>query len=140
VARRSRDDRFTPVDLLQLAASYEVSAQAMALRLEGLHLVGGGWWDSLVQRGLKVQDARAIIGLPVTARDQDVLPRRAQYLAVEAYLDGELSEGRLTRLLRSDRVTARQLVRRLTATRDVAAGGDVQAWAWEPAPTHDGVG
>lgn len=140
VARRSRDDRFTPVDLLQLASLYEVSAQAMALRLEDLHLVGGGWWDSLVQRGLRVQDARAEIGLPVTPRYQDVLPRRAQYLAVEAYLDGELSEGRLAHLLRSDRVTARRLVRRLSASQDVASGGAVRSWAWDPAPTGDGVG
>jgi Zn-dependent peptidase ImmA (M78 family)/DNA-binding XRE family transcriptional regulator len=140
VARRSREGAFTPVDLLQLASLYEVSAQAMALRLEDLHLVGGGWWDSLVERGLRVQDARAVIGLPGTPRDRDVLPRRAQYLAVEAYLGGELSEGRLVHLLRSDRVAARQLVRRLTASQDVESGGAVQSWAWEPAATGDAAG
>lgn len=139
VARRSRGDRFTPVDLLQLASSYEVSAQAMALRLEGLRLVAGGWWDSLVRRGFKVHDARARIGLPVTARDEDVLPRRAQYLAVEAYVDGELSEGRLARLLRADRVSARELVRLLTASRDVASGGAVRSWAWQPSAVGDDV-
>lgn len=131
-ARRSRDGKFTPVDLLQLAALYEVSAQAMALRLEGLRLVSAGWWDSLLRRGLKVQDARAAIGLASAPRDQDVLPRRAQYLAVEAHMSGQLSEERLAAVLRSDRVAARRLARRLTASEDVESGGLLQSWTWDP--------
>ena len=51
--RRSRGT-FTTAELLQMAATYEVSAEAMAHRLEGLRLVGSGWWDWLKDQGLRV--------------------------------------------------------------------------------------
>lgn len=131
-ARRQRDGQFTAVDLLQLAATYEVSALAMALRLEDLSLLAGGWWESLLQRGLKVHDARSSIGLEALPRDEDVVPKRVQYLAVEAFLAGDLSEGRLAHLLRTDRVAARRLVQRLTGSEDIASEGQVQLWHWDP--------
>jgi len=132
-ARQARGGHFTAVDLLQLAAHYEVSAQAMAFRLEGLRLVAGGWWDSLTARGFRVQDAREQIGIEQSRRDIELLPLRSQYLAVGAYLDGELSEGLLARALHADRVTARETVRRLAGSSDVAAEGSLQSWAWLPA-------
>jgi hypothetical protein len=114
-----------------------VSAQAMALRLEDLGLLAGGWWESLVQRGLRVQDARHSIGIPTQPRDQEAVPKRTQYLAVEAYLEGQLSEGRLARLLRIDRVTVRQVVQRLAGSQDVASEGQTTQWLWEPEPGNN---
>ena len=131
-ARRQRGGQVTAVDVLQLGASYEVSAQAVALRLEDLGLLAGGWWDSLVERGLKVQEARDTLGIAMQSRDEDTVPKRTQYLAVEAFLEGRLSEGRLARVLRLDRVSARDVVRRLAGSEDVAHEGRTQRWLWEP--------
>lgn len=131
-ARRQRGGTVTAVDVLQLGAAYEVSAQAMALRLEDLEMLAGGWWESLVQRGLKVQEARDSLGIATQSRDEDTVPKRAQYLAVEAFLEGRLSEGRLARLLRVDRVAARDVVQRLAGSQDVAHEGETQRWLWEP--------
>lgn len=138
--RRQRGGAVTAVDVLQLGAAYEVSAQAIALRLENLGLLAGGWWDSLVQRGLKVQDARDSLGIATQSRDEDTVPRRTQYLAVEAFLEGRLSEGRLARLLRLDRVGARDLVQRLAGSQDVADKGRTQRWLWEPEPGNQAIG
>lgn len=128
-ARQARDGSFTPVELLQIAAQFEVSAQAMALRLENARLVAAGWWDSLISRGLRVQEARTQIGIERTEGDSELLPLRSQYLAVEAFLNGDLSEGRLARTLHSDRVSARERVRRLSGSSDVAPQGAFQSWA-----------
>jgi Zn-dependent peptidase ImmA (M78 family)/DNA-binding XRE family transcriptional regulator len=133
-ARRQRAGTVTAVDILQLGAAYEVSAQAIALRLEDLGLLAGGWWDSLVQRGLRVQDARDSIGIPTKPRDEEAVPRRTQYLAAEAFLEGRLSEGRLARLLRTDRVAARDVVHRLAGSQDVEQEGRTRQWFWEPEP------
>ncbi len=133
-ARRQRGGTVTAVDVLQLGAAYQVSAQAIAFRLEDLGLLAGGWWDSLMQRGLKVHEARDSLGIATQSRDEDTMPKRTQYLAVEAYLEGRLSEGRLARLLRLDRVAARDVVQRLVGSEDVANEGETQRWLWEPRP------
>lgn len=125
-ARRSKNGAFTAVDLLQLAATYEVSAQAMAIRLEDARLVASGWWDGLIARGLRVQDAKEEIGLLSEQADSQLLPVRIQYLAVEAFLEGQLSEGRLARTLNCDRVTARDRVRHLSESSDVAPQGNLR--------------
>ncbi|WP_261558204.1 XRE family transcriptional regulator [Frankia tisae] len=135
--RRSRDGRFTAADLLQLAAQYQVSAQACALRLEDLRLVAAGWWSGLVSRGLKVVEAREKLGLETLARDDQLLPQRMQYLAVEAYLEGKLSEGRLARLFQVDRVSVRDIVRRLGESSDVGSQGDLQSWTWAAELAND---
>ena len=135
--RRSREGRFTPVDLLQLAAVYEVSAEAMAHRLEGLRLIKGGWWADLRSRGLRVDDARRDVGLPVPHRDEQLLPRRVQYLAVESFVAGDLSEGQLSAVLRLDRSAARALVKALNVSADVDGEGQLQDFTWDPADEDD---
>lgn len=130
--RRSRGGRFSAGDLLQLASLYEVSAEAMALRLEGLRLIASGWWQGLRSRGFRVQEAREIVGLQPRPADTELLPLRHRYLAAEAYLDGSLSEGQLTRLLRIDRLAARALVQRLVATADTGDDGGVVTLSYEP--------
>lgn len=129
--RRSRGGSFTAADLLQLAASYEVSAEALAVRLEDLRLVTAGWWSGLLARGLRVEAARAAVGLPARERDLEVMPRRIRYLAVEGYLDGELSEGQLASLLRLDRAAARRLVNRLSASAEVDSDGGLHDYTWD---------
>lgn len=130
-ASQSRGE-FTPVELFHLADTYEVSPSALAFRLEGLGLIRSGWWDRLTSRGLKVQAARASLGIADVERDTHALPRRVRYFAFDAYLRGELSEGRLARSLRIDRVQARELAHRLLAAQDVAPEGDVEQWTWAP--------
>lgn len=127
--RRSRGGTFSPVELLQLAAHYEVSAQAMAIRLEDERLVSSGWWDSLVARGLRVHEAQEHVGVERVRSDTELLPVRSQYLAVEAFLDGRLSEGRLARTFDSDRVAAREKVRQLSGSNDVAPQGELRSFA-----------
>jgi hypothetical protein len=46
--------------------------------------------------------------------DQELLPLRYRYLAVEAYLEGGVSEGQFARLLRTDRTAARKLAQQLS--------------------------
>lgn len=130
--RRDRGGRFTAGDLLQLAALYEVSAEAMALRLEQVGVIASGWWRSLRTRGFKVEEARRLVGLQARTADTEVLPTRYRYLAAEAFLDGTLSEGQLAKLLRLDRRAARDLVHALVATAEVGRDGDVVALAYEP--------
>ncbi|HVW79363.1 MAG TPA: XRE family transcriptional regulator [Mycobacteriales bacterium] len=131
-ARNSRGGDFTAGDLLQIAAAYLVSAEALALRLEDLRLVGAAWWDGLRARGLKVEQGRKLLGLPSAGRDQELLPRRARYLAVEAYLKAEISEGQLARLLGTDRAAARRIARDLSASLDLDDAGGLVAYEWNP--------
>jgi Zn-dependent peptidase ImmA (M78 family)/DNA-binding XRE family transcriptional regulator len=138
-ARRSPDGRFTGGDLLQIASLYSVSAEALALRLEDLRLLTAGWWDGLRSSGLKIDLARAALGIPAPDRDDELLPRRARYLAVEAYLNADLSEGQLAQFLRMDRTASRRLVQELTASTDVDPDGAVVEYAWDPDRTGDAV-
>lgn len=130
--RQSRGGRFSAGDLLQLAALYEVSAEAMALRLESLRLTTPGWWKSLRDRGLRVEQAKELVGLATQPGGEELLPLRHRYLAVEAHLSGELSEGQLVELLRLDRLAVRDLVARLAASCDVDEAGDVIELSYEP--------
>lgn len=96
--------------LLQQADWWGVSFQAFVLRLEGLKLVRPGTYQSFAGRGFAVEEGRALLGLPARGADDRLLPRRYCLLALSAFADGLLSEERLARLLREDRVTARALV------------------------------
>ena len=130
--RRSRGT-FTTADLLQMAATYEVSAEVMAHRLESLRFVGSGWWDWLKDQGLRVDQARAVVGLPALARDTQVMPTRVQYLAVDAYLSDQLFEGQLSSLLRIDRLATRRFVATLGVSFDVDSRGDRVEILWHGA-------
>ena len=102
---------FQVADLVRLANFYYVSVQAMALRLEGLGLIGKGWWNYLIELGFKASDVKANLELPSHASEgEDPYPERYKFLAVHAYQRGLISEGRLARYLRTDRVSAREIV------------------------------
>jgi Zn-dependent peptidase ImmA (M78 family)/DNA-binding XRE family transcriptional regulator len=120
-----RSDGATAADLLHLAHAFGVSAQAMVVRLEGLRLVSMGTWDALVDRGLRVGAARSLLGIPARESDRRLLPARFYYLAAEANIRGDLSEGQLARYLRLDRVQARRLVQSLSEAVDVDENGAI---------------
>lgn len=129
-ARLSRNGAFTVADLLQIAAQFEVSPQALSLRLEDLRLVAGGWWNSVIAQGLGIHEAQDALGIERRARDADLLPSRVRYLAAEAFLEGKISEGRLARLFDVDRVTAREMIERLAESSDVDPQGNLRSWTW----------
>lgn len=100
----------TLADIVSLADLYQVSVQALILRLEGLRRLQAGTWDRLKAEGFKPQHAQRLLGIDANPSLQDKLPRRYVGLAVEAFRRGELSEGQLARFLRTDRVAARSQV------------------------------
>lgn len=111
--RRNRADGVTPAALVELAAFYRVSFQALLLRLEGLGLLPRGTFDVLQHERFSVTEARRLLGIQAPAPDTRVLPVRYVTLAVDAYRDGHISEGTFARFLHLDRVTARQIAQTL---------------------------
>ncbi|MBV8821375.1 MAG: ImmA/IrrE family metallo-endopeptidase [Ktedonobacteraceae bacterium] len=113
VTRRFNDirrtkDKITAGDLCILAYYYGVSVEAMTRRLEDLKLLPTGLWDKLRAGGFKVREAQQQLGLgSLPARDQK-FPTRYQYLAIDAFDRGLISEGLLSRFLEVDRLEARR--------------------------------
>ena len=62
--RRAKDQPITPADVLALAHLYQVSFQAMTLRLEILRLLKLGTWEKLDELGFKPKKARELIYVP----------------------------------------------------------------------------
>ncbi len=112
--RQVRKNGVTPADLLHLADLYQVSLEALVRRLENLNLVRAHTWDRLVNQGFRVHEARDMLERAAMPADTETLPLRFRYLAVEAFLRGEISEGQFARFLRSDRTTARGLAMQLS--------------------------
>jgi Zn-dependent peptidase ImmA (M78 family)/transcriptional regulator with XRE-family HTH domain len=121
-ARSASAGKVTAALLLGQADFWQVSAEAMARRLEDLKLIRSGAWDRLVRRGLKADEGRELLGLATRAPDTVLLPRRYLLLAVAAYRGGEISEERFARFVRRDRVAARRLVEEL----DLDLGEDAE--------------
>jgi Zn-dependent peptidase ImmA (M78 family)/DNA-binding XRE family transcriptional regulator len=117
----------TPGDLCYLAHFYFVSFEAVTLRLEELGLVRAGTWQRLSQQGFRVKQARLLLGLQEHPVEDELLPSRYRYLAVEAWHRGELSEGQLAAFLRVDRLSARRLVREMGLQHQEGGDGDGSA-------------
>jgi Zn-dependent peptidase ImmA (M78 family)/DNA-binding XRE family transcriptional regulator len=115
--KRSRGD-FTVADLCTLAAYYFVSPESLTRRLEELRLVPAGTWDKVRDTGLRVDEARALLGLSSPQVAEDLLPPRYVFLAVNAYQEGRLSEGKVARFLRIDRLEARRVVAAVSSAHD----------------------
>lgn len=96
--------------LLQQADFWGVSFQAFVVRLEGLKLVRPGTYRSFSNRGFAVEEGRALLEIEPRSADERLLPRRYRLLALSAYADELISEERLARFLREDRLGARALV------------------------------
>jgi Zn-dependent peptidase ImmA (M78 family)/DNA-binding XRE family transcriptional regulator len=126
--RRVESDRAggaTAGDLIHLAHGFFVSAEAMTRRLEELGLVASGTWEDLRRRGFRIGDTRRLMGLRERPAEEEPLPARFRFLAVEAWQRGEISEGQLAAFLRVDRLAARRMVREigLRMDDDSGAGG-----------------
>ena len=106
----------TAADICRIAHYYFVSFQAMTLRLEELGILNRGTWERLRERGFKVREAQDQLKLPEHPSDVRALPIRYEFLAIRAYEMGNLTEGQLANLLRTDRISARQLVQHLSSS------------------------
>jgi Zn-dependent peptidase ImmA (M78 family)/DNA-binding XRE family transcriptional regulator len=111
---RSSEGGITLAHVCTLADLYQVSVQAMVLRLEELGRLPSGVWERLEAQGFKVRSAQQLLGIDANPPIQHLLPQRYVDLAIMAYRGGKLSEGQLARLLRTDRVAARMQVEKTT--------------------------
>ena len=101
------------------------------LRLEELGFLPRGTWERLRDRGFKAREAQEHLGLAPHPSDDRLLPIRYELLAARAYEIGKLTEGELARLLRTDRVSARQTLLRLSSPFHVFDGGQVSSLSVE---------
>ncbi|PYQ65692.1 MAG: hypothetical protein DMF53_04965 [Acidobacteria bacterium] len=85
----------------------------MTRRLEEVRLIPAGTRDRLRLERFRVREAQELLGLDTVHRDEEIFSPRYIALAVEAWQRGELSEGQLARILRTDRLGARETIQRL---------------------------
>jgi Zn-dependent peptidase ImmA (M78 family) len=124
--RRAKNKPVTPADVLALSHLYRVSFQAMTWRLEELKLLPPGTWDRLRALGFKPTKALDMLAVPVHEPELPNLPVRYVALAVQAYNEGQLTEGQLARRLGADLVGTRQQVQNVTNQPLPVEGGDWQ--------------
>ena len=122
---RASGGNVTAADVCRVAHFYLVSVEAMMLRLEEFGFLPGGTWERLRDRGFKAREAQEHLGLAPHPSDDRLLPIRYELLAARAYEVGNLTEGELARILRTDRVSARQTLQRLSSAFHVFDGGKV---------------
>ena len=103
----------TPAGLCILANYYGVSVAALTRRLEDMQLAPRGTWVRLKENGFKVREAQRQLGLPEIPAQEHKFPLRYQYLAVEAYKEGLISEGIFARFLQVDRLEIRRVTHAL---------------------------
>ena len=111
--------KFTPTNLFTLAHYYGVSIEALGNRLESIKLIPSGTVDRLRDRGLKVRKVQQELGLEEIPQRTDMLPIHYQYLAIEAFDQGLITEGRFANFLGVDRIEARRIAELL---RDYSSG------------------
>ena len=99
----------------------------MTLRLEGLGLIPKGVRDHLKESRFEVRRAVQMLNLQQHPIADDCFPDRYVFLAVQAFDQGELSEGELASLLRCDRVSARETVNKYLTTTEVSDDGEVRS-------------
>jgi Zn-dependent peptidase ImmA (M78 family) len=125
--KRSRGGQITAAALVQLAHAYQVSVQALTLRLEDLRLVRPGTWERLRDNNFQPRAAAQLLGLETDDEQAaDSLPFHYRILATQLYADGEITESQLARYLSTDIVGARRIYQRMTETRDVSDDGASQ--------------
>lgn len=129
---RSSPEGPTPADLVQLSDIYQVSVQAMILRLEGLRLIPSGTWDELEAAGFSAKEAKTLLDIGGREPDRSRLPRHYRYLAVEAYVRALITEGQLARFLRTDRLGARETVQELMSRLALTNLGEVTRVEMDP--------
>jgi Zn-dependent peptidase ImmA (M78 family)/DNA-binding XRE family transcriptional regulator len=111
---RSLPSGITLAHFVELASFYQVSVQALIKRLEALKRLPYGTWERLKEEGFKVRRAQEMLNLTPEAVIAEGMPRHYVTMAVYAFKKGLITEGELARLLRVDRLTAREEVQRHT--------------------------
>jgi Zn-dependent peptidase ImmA (M78 family)/DNA-binding XRE family transcriptional regulator len=101
--------KFTPTNLFTLAHYYGVSVEALTNRLESMKLLASGTGERLRDRGLKVRKVQQELGLENIPQRSDRVPTHYQHLAIEAFDQGVITEGRFADLLGVDRLEARRI-------------------------------
>ncbi|EAW37300.1 ImmA/IrrE family metallo-endopeptidase [Lyngbya sp. PCC 8106] len=105
--------KFTPTNLFTLAHYYGVSVQALVYRLEEMELLPSGTWERLRDRGLKVRKVQQELGLEEIPKRIDMAPIHYQHLAIEAFDQALITEGRFADFLDVDRLLARRIAEKL---------------------------
>ncbi|HET8661769.1 MAG TPA: XRE family transcriptional regulator [Micromonosporaceae bacterium] len=132
--KRGKGGKVTAAMLVQLAHAYQVSVQALTLRLEDLGLVRSGTWDTLRDNSFQLRVAARQLRPESIVDAIDTFPLHYRTLAVQLYADGEITETQLARYLHTDVVGARQAYECLTATHDITDDGAVQVVDLAEAP------
>lgn len=122
--RARAGSQITLAQICTLADLYQVSVQALVIRLEKLRRLPMGSWDKLETAGFKPRKAQQLLGIDANPAEKYLLPRRYLNLAVMAYDKELLSEGQLARFLRVDRVSARVLVEEVSRRFNAEAPDD----------------
>lgn len=104
------DRSFSPRQLMFLARSFYVSAEAMCRRLENLDLLPDGTYDSLTDRGFSPSLAPDSHAPGINASDVPLHGFRLPGLVASALERGMLSEGQVSRMLDLDRVEVREMI------------------------------
>jgi Zn-dependent peptidase ImmA (M78 family)/transcriptional regulator with XRE-family HTH domain len=137
--RSNPSGQISLAQLCTLADLYQVSVQALIIRLEKLRRMPTGTWDRLESEGFKPRKAQQLLGIDANPAEQYLLPQRYLNLAVMAYEKEILSEGQLARFVRSDRVSARVLVEELSHRFNAEAeGGGYESFELDLAQTVPG--
>ncbi|WP_437193313.1 ImmA/IrrE family metallo-endopeptidase [Planctomicrobium sp. SH527] len=118
---------FQIADLCRLSHLYYVSVEAMTLRLEGLGLIPKGVRDHLKESRFEVRRAGQMLNLQQHPVTDGRFPDRYVFLAVQAFDQGDLSEGELASVLRCDRVSAREIVEQYLTTTEVSENGEIRS-------------
>ena len=82
----------------------------MTLRLEQLGLIPSGSLRLLKDANFEPKKAESLLELPSHPIDDTKVPQRFIYLAIQAFEQEKISQGRLARLLRCHPVEARRIV------------------------------
>lgn len=110
---KSERGKMSPVGLFTLANYFGVSMEAITRRLEDMKLLATGTWDYIRQSDLKFHELQKELGLEGAPDRDDEMPLRYQFLALDAFDAGRITEGQLAQFLRVDRLEARQRVQRI---------------------------
>ena len=93
-------------DLSMLAHYYGVSVATIALRLEHMKLLAMNNWNLLRTSGTKVREAQQQLDYGTIQTRNEDLPLRYQYLALDIFDRGLITEAHFARFLGADRVEA----------------------------------
>jgi Zn-dependent peptidase ImmA (M78 family)/DNA-binding XRE family transcriptional regulator len=121
---RANQRKMSLADILSLADLFKVSVQAMVLRLEELQRLPTGTWDRLAMEGFKPRQAQKALGLLHPPGKVTRLPQRYVYLVALAFWGEKITEGQAARFLRTDRVSAREILDEIHKRSEVAPGDD----------------